>query len=143
MTEVSFHFNVADRSDYACRLLRKALRKGAQVVVTAPLPVLAQLDRALWAFDPLEFVPHVMLRTGQALASRLRTTPVWLLEDVGQAGHHDVLVNLGPEPPAGFESFARLIEIVSADPDDRAAARQRWKHYASRGYAIDKHEVAA
>ena len=142
MTEISFHFNVPDRTEYACRLLRKALRKGAQVVVTGAPPVLAELDRALWSFDPLEFVPHVMPRPGQALAPRLRTTPVWLVADLAQAGHHDVLVNLHDDAPAGFESFARVIEIVTPIEADRAAARQRWKHYATRGYAIEKHEVA-
>jgi DNA polymerase-3 subunit chi len=143
MTEISFHFNVPDRTEYACRLLRKALRKGAQVVVTGAPPVLAELDRALWSFDPLEFVPHVMPRPGQALAPRLRTTPVWLVADLAQAGHHDVLVNLHDDAPAGFESFVRVIEIVTPVEADRAAARQRWKHYATRGYAIEKHEVAA
>ena len=142
MTEISFHFNVPDRTAYACRLLRKALRKGAQVVVTGAPPVLAELDRALWSFDPLEFVPHVMPRPGQALAPRLRTTPVWLVADLAQAGHHDVLVNLHDDAPAGFESFVRVIEIVTSVEADRAAARQRWKHYATRGYAIEKHEVA-
>ena len=143
MTEVSFHFNVPDRTEYACRLLRKAVRKGAQVTVTGTPGELANLDRLLWTFDPLEFVPHVMPRPGQALTPRLRTTPVWLVADLAQAGHHDVLVNLLDAAPAGFESFARVIEIVTADEGDRSAARQRWKHYATRGYAIEKHEVAA
>ena len=143
MTEVAFHFNVPDRIEYACRLLRKAVRKGARVTVGGPPADLARLDRALWTFDPLEFVPHVMPRPGEELAPRLRTTPVWLVADLARAGHHDVLVNLFDEPPPGFESFARVIEIVSADEHDRQAARQRWKHYAARGYAIEKHEVGA
>ena len=142
MTEISFHFNVPDRTEYTCRLLRKALRKDAQIVVTGAPPVLANLDRALWTFDPLEFVPHVVARPGQEIAPRLRTTPVWLVADLAQAGHHDVLVNLHDEAPTGFESFARMIEIVTTDERDRVAARQRWKHYAKRGYAIEKHEVA-
>jgi len=36
-----------------------------------------------------------------------------------------------------------VIEIVSSDEHDRQAARQRWKHYATRGYLIEKHEVGA
>jgi DNA polymerase III subunit chi len=143
MTEVSFHFNVPDRTDYTCRLLRKALRKGARVVVTGEAATLDQLDRALWSFDPLDFVPHVTARPGREMAPRLRTTPVWLVSDLAQAGHHDVLVNLYDEAPAGFESFARVIEIVTPAEEDRLAARQRWKHYAARGYVIGKHEVAS
>ena len=139
---MSFHFNVPDPAAYACRLLRKAVRQGARVAVTGGSAALANLDRALWSFDPLEFLPHLLLRPGQQGAARLRTTSVWLVEDPAQAGHHDVLLNLGSETPAGFESFARLIEIVSNDGDDRATARRRWKHYATRGYEITRHEVA-
>jgi DNA polymerase-3 subunit chi len=142
MTEVSFHFNVLDRTDYVCRLLRKATRKGANVTVTGPSTVLAHFDRALWTFDPLEFLPHVTQRRGQRVAASLSETKLWLVEEPTEALHHEVLVNLGDEPPHGFESFQRVIEIVSADEGDRSAARLRWKHYAARGYAIEKHEVA-
>ena len=144
MTEVSFHFNVADRTDYTCRLVRKATRAGASVVMTGPAAVLAHFDRALWTFEDLEFLPHAMPKPGQQVAERLRAaTKVWLLQDAGEATQHDVLVNLGVDAPAGFESFAKLVEIVTPDEADRSAARLRWKHYATRGYAIVKHEVAA
>ena len=141
MTRVSFHFNVPHRVAYACRLLRKATRQNARVTVTGPAGVLGELDAALWSFDPIEFVPHVLLRDGQPLGERLRETPVCLTTTLDGAQHHDVLLNLGAEAPAGFESFERLVEIVSTDEADRSAARSRWKHYASRGYPIERHEV--
>lgn len=144
MTEVSFHFNVADRTDYTCRLVRKATRAGASVVLAGPAPVLQHFDRALWTFDDLEFIPHAMPQNGQPVAPRLRAaTKVWLLQDAGEAPAHDVLINLGVDAATGFESFAKLIEIVTPDEGDRSAARLRWRHYATRGYAIEKHEVGA
>jgi DNA polymerase-3 subunit chi len=143
VTEISFHFNVPDRTDYTCRLVRKATRQGATVVMTGPPPTLAHFDRALWTFEDLEFLPHALLRPGAAVPERLRATKVWLVADAHQVAHHEVLINLGTEAPTGFESYARLIEIVSADDDERAAARARWKHYAARGYDIKRHEVAA
>jgi DNA polymerase III subunit chi len=141
MTEVSFHTNVPHLLGYTCRLLRKATRQGARVVVTAPAGTLAALDAALWTFDPLDFVPHLMPAPGAAIAERLRSTPVWLLERLADASHHEVLVNLGAQAPEGFESFARVFEIVPTDAEGVAAGRLRWKHYASRGYAIEHHEV--
>ncbi|MFZ2651914.1 MAG: DNA polymerase III subunit chi [Burkholderiaceae bacterium] len=142
MTEVSFHFNVSDSLGYACRLLRKATRLGAKVAVLAPELALAELDRALWTLNPLEFCPHVRLSRGTRPASRLRPTPIWLLDAVADAPDRDVLLNLGQDVPAGFESFARIIEIVATGDRDREAGRERWKHYASRGYAISRHEVS-
>ncbi len=142
MTEVSFHFNVPDRMGYACRLLRKAVRRGARVVVAAPTPVLTALDRQLWMFEPLDFVPHVHARPGQPVAPRLQATPIWLTERVHEAPHHEVLLNMGDELVDGFETFTRVIELVSLDGPDRQAGRARWKHYSDRGYVIAKHDVA-
>lgn len=142
MTEVQFHFNVPDRLGYACRLLRKAVRNGARVAVTAPPATLTRLDRTLWTFDAQDFVPHVLLRGAEPVAPRLRETPIWLVERAEMAAQHPVLVHLGEEPAEGFESFARLIEIVSTDAQERESARRRWKHYAGRGYAITKFEAA-
>jgi DNA polymerase III subunit chi len=139
LTEISFHFNVADRSDYTCRLVRKASRLGASVVLSGPVEVLTHFDRALWTFDELEFLPHVLLRPGQSILPRMRATKVWLAQDAAQPGHHEVLVNLATQTPAGFESFEKVVEIVSVDEADRAAARARWKHYQARGYAIRQH----
>ncbi|HJV60147.1 MAG TPA: DNA polymerase III subunit chi [Albitalea sp.] len=144
MTEVQFHFNVPDRLPYACRLLRKALRSGATgVAVDAPAATLSRLDKLLWTFDPQEFIPHVVLRADEAIAPRLARTPVWLVERAEQGARHPVLVHLGDEPAQGFESFQRLIEIVSVDAAEREAARRRWKHYAGRGYALQRFDVGA
>ena len=141
MTEVSFHFNVPDRVDYLCRLVRKVVRSGARLVLAGPAAVLAPVDRALWIFDETEFLPHLWLRDDGHVPPRLAATPVWLIENARRSGCHEVLINLGDEPAAGFESFEKLIEIVTGDDADRSAARRRWKHYADRGYAITRHEV--
>ncbi|WKB52947.1 DNA polymerase III subunit chi [Eleftheria terrae] len=141
MTEISFHFNIPDKLAYACRLLRKAYRSDASVGVVGPAALLGELDRALWCFDPLEFLPHAATR--QAEGRLGRHTRVWLAARAAEVPHHAVLVNLGGEVPEGFERFDRLIEVVSNDESDRLSGRQRWKHYADRGYAIQKFEVGA
>lgn len=143
MTEVMFHLGVEDRLGYACRLLRKACAKEARVVVSASAPTLAKLDAMLWVFEAEAFVPHVRVAPGTQVPPRLQHTPIWLVENVETAPHHDVLVNLGDELVAGFESFAKVIEIVPVEEAPKQAARQRWKHYAQRGYAIGQHDAGA
>lgn len=139
MTEVEFHYNAPDKLGYTCRLLRKACAAGARVVVTGEPDVLGRLDVALWTFAPLEFVPHCTASAPEAVRE---ATPVHLLEQPAAAPHHDVLVNLGTEVPASFERFARLIEVVTAEPADRDPGRRRWKHYEDRGYAIKRHDLS-
>lgn len=143
MTEISFYFSAPSRTDYACRLVRKAQRQGMTLVVAGPAAALADFDRELWTFDAAEFVPHSWIERANEVPAGLHATTVWLGERPIDAPHHDALVNLGPTAPAGFESFARLFEIVSTDEADRQSARERWKAYAQRGYPIKRHEVAA
>lgn len=142
MTEISFRFNAADRLGYACRYLRKLQRAGRTAVVTGPADRLERLDRMLWTFDASDFIPHVRLRSGETAQSRHAPTPIWLAERLADAPQHAVLVNLGEAAPEGFETFERVVEIVSTDADDRASARQRWRHYQSRGYKLESHEAS-
>lgn len=141
MTEVAFHFNAPDKWAYACRLLRKAVAAGAKVVVLAEPADLEHLDGLLWTFSPLEFIPHCRW-PGQLQEVNLSSV---VLSPVLERGlldsHHQVLVNLGTEVPTGFESFDRVIEVVTLDEAERQAARGRWKHYADRGYTITRHDL--
>ncbi|MBA4176754.1 MAG: DNA polymerase III subunit chi [Leptothrix sp. (in: Bacteria)] len=137
MTEVEFHTGVADRIGFACRLLRKACRQGAQVLVTATEPVLRDLDRQLWTFEEREFVPHVrMPGAPAALAAR---TPVWLSGDASVDGAPGLVVNLGADAPANLGALRRLIEIVSDDPDETLRGRERWRAYKAAGLEIKHH----
>ena len=139
MTRVDFHLNVPDKIAYACRLVRKIRRAGRQAGVWCDDPVrLREFDTALWAFSPREFIPHVM--ASDRLAAR---TPVLLTGSDGDLPHHDVLVNLGTGLPRFFTRFERLVELVGTAEDDRAQARQRYRHYKDRGYPLETHEAGA
>jgi len=141
VTEVEFHTGVADPLVFACRLLRKAYRKGVRVVVTAPPSVLGSLDRDLWTFEQQEFVPHVRFSGGEPSAQAART-PIWLVDGDLPAGAPEVLVNLGAASPADVSAYKRIIEIVSAEAEDEQAGRQRWRSYKARGLAVTHHPAA-
>lgn len=139
MTEVAFHFNAPDKWAYACRFARKALRHDMRVAITGAEPDLQRLDRMLWAMAPTDFVAHC--RDG-ADALMCQASPVLLTQHPGTTAVRDILLNLGEQPPAGFERYARLVEVVSAgDEADRARARERWRHYAAQGHAIVRHDL--
>lgn len=139
MTEVAFHFNAPDKLAYACRFARKVTRSGARLVIAAPTDTLALLDRQLWNLAPQDFVAHCMADADEDL---VLASPVLLATDILSVPHHDVLLNLHADVLEGFGQFGRLVEVVSAhDEIDRGQARARWRHYASRGYAITRHDL--
>lgn len=142
MTEVAFHFNAPDKLNYACRLLRKAFAASAKVVVTGSEDDLQALDRDLWTFDAASFVPHCFVDAPDSILSR---TSVVLARSYAPAEafpHHQVMINLGHALVPGFETFERVIEVVTMQEDDKSHARKRWRHYAERGYALVRHDVA-
>ena len=141
MTRIEFHFNAPERLTYTCRLLRKVHASQLRAGVVGNLPFLSHLDEALWTFSAQDFIPHKLLASG-AHAEGAYSETVILADNVKSLGRVDVLINLGEAVPAGFESIARLIEIVTADDLDRAQARSRWKHYAQMGYELVRHDLA-
>ncbi len=138
VTEVAFHFNAPDRMGYACRLLRKAVGSQAKVVVTGSPDTLQQLDVALWTFSATDFVPHCRLDADQQLVA---ASPIILATTLQSVPHHQVLLNLDQQVPDGFERFARVIEVVGLEDEERRLARGRWKHYTDRGHAITRHDL--
>ncbi|MEP7155864.1 MAG: DNA polymerase III subunit chi [Betaproteobacteria bacterium] len=139
MTEIKFFFNVDNKLLFACKLAKKAYDGGRKLVVYAPTRVLADdFDRALWSFSQLSFVPHV--KSGHPLAGE---TPIVIAVDDAGLTHHEALLNLGDEPPPFFSRFDALREVVLADEDDRARARERAKFYRSRGFDVSHMDMAA
>lgn len=144
MAEVAFHFNVPDRLAYACRLLRKVHRLGTAVSVVADPATLDRLDRQLWVFEPMEFVPHVRADVGGRVAPHLADTPVWLVEQASHApSAHTVLVQLGASVPEGIDRFDRVVEIVSSEPEELQAGRARWRAHLAAGRTLVRHDVGA
>ena len=141
MTEVAFHFGAPDKIAYTCRLLRKAVGSGAQVAVLAPPEAVTRLDAELWGIGATDFVPHCQ---DSAPTSLLRHSPVVLSSTMQTtpALENPVLVQLCHPVPQSVHAYARVIEVVGLDEEDRAEARQRWKAYAAWGISIQKHDLA-
>ena len=143
MTEIGFHFNLPDKANYACRLVRKAVSaRGLRVVVVGEPQLLEAIDAALWQLSPCDFIAHCRSDAQPHLVAR---SPVILSAEGADAAalpHREMLVNLGSTVPVGFERFERLVDIVSNEADDRQIGRSRWRHYADRGYSIQPHDFA-
>jgi DNA polymerase-3 subunit chi len=130
---VDFHTGVADDVGFACRLLRKAYRLGARVLVRAPAARLARLDRELWTCVEREFLPHLRFAAPGELPAAAARTPIWLVDGALPPAPPPVLLNLGAELPSSLDDFDRIIEVVSVDADEAQRGRQRWRAYAAQG----------
>jgi len=144
VVRLEFHPDIADPLGYCCRLLRKAYRRGAQVVVCGEPEHLSRLDTLLWTFEQLEFIPHARLRAGERPDPALRArTPIWLADAAAVWPPAPVVVNLGERPVDEPTRFERIIEIVGDAEADRQAGRVRWRHYVALGLKPERAAAGA
>jgi DNA polymerase III subunit chi len=138
MTRIDFYSDAPDKLGVATRLIAKAVQQKLRVFVFTPdATLLARFDQMLWMTPSIGFIPHCFAHDKLA-----PETPVLLATNAEDPPHDQVMLNLADEWPKSFARFTRLLEIVSTDPDDRARARERFRFYRDRGYAIATHSMA-
>ena len=141
MTSIDFYFNAGDKLQVACRLAAKAAAQKKRLLVFAADAQSARaLDRMLWTWQQLSFVPHCLAQDPLAAHA-----PVLIAADAAQVPQFsppEILMNLGHDCPPLFERFDRLLEVVGSGEEDRAHGRTRYKFYKERGYAIGHHDLA-
>lgn len=132
MTKVDFYFNVAHKSQKIVQLGKVALAKKLTLTVHLSGKTFAkEMSDYLWAHDPISFLPH------RFNDDSVMNAPI-LLDWQGQSlPYDDILVNMTSHTPHFFSRFQKVIEIVSLEELDKAAARKRFKFYRDRGYEIN------
>jgi len=139
VTRIEFLHGAADRIQAAAQWLQQAWSERQAVLVFVPDAEQAErLDRLLWTQPALSFLPHC--RADSPLAGE---TPILLTDTLDGALQENCLLNLGNTLPATFSRFEHLVEIVSIDDADRLPARERFKFYRERGYAVDSRDISA
>ena len=141
MTRVDFHIlppgGKVERERWACRLVAKAWQQGHRVYVQTGSPAETQrMDELLWTFRDISFLPH-----GVAGEPGAGEVSVIIGHDEAPPEEHEVLVNLGHPVPLFFSRFERVLEIVAADDEAKAMARERFRFYKERGYPLESHNI--
>ena len=139
MTRIDFYTKVPDKLRMAGKLCAKALSQRQVVnVYAADEATASRFDRLLWTDQALSFIPHC--RAEDALAAE---TPVVIHTQDSASLHGSILINLDNSRPPSFSRFDRVIEIVSTEEADAAAARERYRFYRDRGYELNTHDMSA
>lgn len=141
MTRVDFYLtqasNEKQRLVTACRLVEKASQLGHHVFIYADkAEQVKQLDELLWTFRDGSFLPHTASDAADAIKH-----PVVIGTQHQEDATHDVMINLAESIPDCFSRFERVAEVVGGIEDEKQAARQRFKFYRDRGYALETHEL--
>lgn len=125
------------RLHFTCKLLEKAYKNRHRVYIHAQDQQQAHLlDEMLWTYKEDSFIPHNLYGEGPELAP-----PIQIGFDVVPEKHQDILINLHSDIPNFYRQFARLIEVVSAEPTVQAVSREHYKYYRNLGFTINTHKL--
>lgn len=141
MTRVDFYVienaNERQHENLVCRLTEKAWRAGHRVYIRCANEAnSASIDNLLWSYKDTSFLPHAIDTSDEAV-----TVPVTIGYGVQPPSNPDVLINLAADVPDYFSRFERVMETTGSNNPARAAARDRYRYYQERGYALNTHKL--
>ena len=120
----------------ACRLAMKAWQNGHRVMVqTRDEAQAIALDEMMWDEPPGRFLPHSSGAGSDKAPVSIQAQP--RTETDGS----DLLINLTAEPVTEPQRFRRLLEIVPAEAQQRAASRLKFKAYRDLGLEPVTHTI--
>ena len=119
-----------------CELAKRGYAANLSILVLARDTAQAEaLDDLMWSFDAEEYLPHQIAGMDEGDDD----TPILIATPDMDIPARPLLINLRDAAPAG--NFDRVLEVVPADPSARAPLRERWKHYQSLGFEVNKHDM--
>ena len=142
MSQVDFHIieskDSAASLSHACRLVRKAYKNGFRVYIRAENEQdLNTLDKLLWTFSDLDFIPHAILDT----ESGQEPVIIGMIEHQGD--DKTILINLSTKMSENYSSYSLVFELISNDPTAIDAGRDRYRSYRQMNDELSTHPIAA
>lgn len=140
MSQVDFYILSDPGSDavprQACQLISETWAEARVYVHTGSVPDMVALDRLLWTWRQDSFIPHEALQNGT-----VPDAPVLIGTGPIPPVPCPVLLNLSDQLPVDCQRFDRIMEIVPAHEERRAAGRARFKAYRDQGHALRTHSL--
>ena len=141
MTRIDFYIietpSEQATANFTCRLAEKAFNLDNQIYIHAHSSQQARmLDELMWTFRDGSFIPH-KLHDDTSVAE----CPIIIGHDNEPQHHAELLINLGHDVPGFFSRFDRVAEVVAADEQSQEKARERFRFYRDRGYALETHKI--
>lgn len=152
MTQVDFYILATQSEDswlrLACRITEKAIRQNLNVYLHSENAADAsRLDGLLWTFSQGSFIPHRLVGSGsdepfeESVLIGRNDLAAEIPADTQVTQRWDLMINLTKQVPEIFSRYARVAEVIDADPIRRENGRERFRFYRDRGYELNTHNV--
>lgn len=134
-TKVEFYLHETKGQNtllFACRLLEKLYHQALRIhVQLEDQDKLSQLDRLLWTFNDISFLPHDLENEAAPIFLSLKNP----------ASRFDILMNLSSQFPTHFADFSKVIEFVLPDPTMQQLARTKYRQYRNANCELTTYKI--
>jgi len=133
-----------DLKRMVCQLCEKALAQQMQIFIyTNSIEQAEQLDDLLWSFKADSFLPHKLL-TQNDETDESYSCPILIsceLDNKISAVKYPFLINLSNTYSDSFQDFKRIAEMIDKDPEQKQAARKRYRLYLDKSCDLNKYDL--
>ena len=133
-------YNIQDTSSSIksiCKIINKYYKEGYKIVVMSDNDdVVHSLDKDLWTFEQLSFVPHCMISNPDPECNVVLVSN----EHIGNKGYlkdFDVIMNLSDDLCDIQYDNKIYLEIVTSNAKQKEKAREKYKYYQSLKIKLD------
>jgi len=121
-----------DRIEGIARLLLRRARLRPHVLIFCPeVETMTKLNERLWTIHPESFLAHGVAGDDPKVNA---DQPILLATEIVRDNKPEVLINAGPEIPAGLSEFDVVVDFDDAWSEPlRQASRERFRTYRQFG----------
>ena len=122
-----------------CKIIKKFYEKGKKILVSSKNSILIDdLNKLLWTFEQLSFIPHSTSKDYDSFTPVLLTETGYKNDSIIKKDYN-IFINLDDEVKTDYHNYEIVIELVSGNEHQKNLAREKYLYYKNNRLNV-KHE---
>ena len=122
-----------------CKIIKKFYEEGKKILVSSKNSILIDdLNKLLWTFEQLSFIPHSTSKDYDSLTPVLLTETGYKNDSIIKKDYN-IFINLDDEVKTDYHNYEIVIELVSGNEHQKNLAREKYLYYKNNRLNV-KHE---
>ncbi|CAI8301625.1 MAG: DNA polymerase III subunit chi [Gammaproteobacteria bacterium] len=122
-----------------CKIIKKFYEEGKKILVSSKNSILIDdLNKLLWTFEQLSFIPHSTSKDYDSFTPVLLTETGYKNDSIIKKDYN-IFINLDDEVKTDYHNYEIVIELVSGNEHQKNLAREKYLYYKNNRLNV-KHE---
>ena len=120
-------------------IIKKFYEEGKKILVSSKNSILIDdLNKLLWTFEQLSFIPHSTSKDYDSFTPVLLTETGYKNDSIIKKDYN-IFINLDDEVKTDYHNYEIVIELVSGNEHQKNLAREKYLYYKNNRLNV-KHE---